>query len=131
MGDVALNFLFSNREGSKLLHTTPLSTPLAQVKIWLASNWPPAAGVAPGDLSRIRLICMGTLLNADDSTLADCSVRVLDGPTPVNVSVRPEGAVPSKRRETQSAQGQQSRRVGTSPPRPPAPRGGGGCCVLS
>eukprot|EP00980_Cylindrotheca_fusiformis_P007300 scaffold1525_cov142-Cylindrotheca_fusiformis.AAC.100 len=95
---ITLRFLFANRDGLTVtVECTPTDT-IGEVKGALLSVWPKdLPNCSGGDY--VRLICMGKgILMPDTRTLQDCEVPVFKThPTPINVSVRPENSVVSKK----------------------------------
>lgn len=109
--------------------------PHTQVKEFVISNWPAAAGAVEGGLTtaRLRLICMGRILDSDDTSLAALNVKKFDHPTPVNVAVRPAAVAAAAARKLLQPQqhqvqpdgsGQRSSLPTDGPPRR-------NCCVVS
>lgn len=89
---ITLRFLFANKDGLTVtVECNPTDT-VAEVKASLMSVWPDNLPECKGG-DQLRLVCMGKgYLEPDSRTLKDCEIPVFKThPTPVNVSVRPEG----------------------------------------
>mmetsp|Transcript_15723 Transcript_15723/g.20928 ORF Transcript_15723/g.20928 Transcript_15723/m.20928 type:complete len:226 (-) Transcript_15723:203-880(-) len=90
---ITLKFIFANRDGLHVIVDCKPGDSVGEVKGALLSMWPKELPNCSGG-DKIRLICMGKgLLMPDSKSLEDCQVPVFKThATPVNVSVRPEGA---------------------------------------
>lgn len=135
MAAITLKFLFPNHDDIVLEQNTSMSTTVGEVKDFLISNWPSAANSVEGDLSpeRLRLICMGRILNGEGSSLDALKVKQFDHPTPINVSVRPAGVVPANRGGGGGGLESflSSQQNGNAPPPPIGDPENRQCCVVS
>eukprot|EP00618_Florenciella_parvula_P039192 CAMPEP_0119480928 /NCGR_PEP_ID=MMETSP1344-20130328/9515_1 /TAXON_ID=236787 /ORGANISM="Florenciella parvula, Strain CCMP2471" /LENGTH=134 /DNA_ID=CAMNT_0007515283 /DNA_START=189 /DNA_END=593 /DNA_ORIENTATION=- len=134
MAAIELKFLFPNRDGVFATYATNLDTSVLEVKEWLIDNWPEAIdaveGIAP---FRIRLICMGKMLEDDTKSLAAYNVKIFPHPTPINVNVRPadvaQRALSAGKNKTVSGGGAAAQ--GGAPGSPANQEDNMACCVVS
>lgn len=92
MTEVEIRFIFANNDGINVNIKTDTSILTKDIKLLLLEKWP--QGILPcDDYTRIRLFCMGAIL--DDLKPLGPKFPISSHPTPVNVSVRPAGTVAS------------------------------------
>ena len=91
MSDYKLKFLFANHDGVSVEVTFPENaTGLSLKQALISSNWPEGKVDKVSGPSAIRLLCMGKMVE-DSKTLAEMKIPRYEHPTPVNVSLLPNG----------------------------------------